>query len=393
MALVADVPLIHGVCDGRFAGVRSALERNFREHGEVGAAVAVTIDGRFVVDLWGGFMDEARTRPWKRDTLVNVFSVGKAVATVSLLMVVERGLVDLDAPVARYWPEFAQAGKSAVSVRMLLSHRAGLPAIRRPLSDEAIYDWRAMADALATETPWWEPGRTHGYHVNTFGFLVGEIVRRVTGDSIGAFVRREIGGPLGADFHFGVAAQDFGRIADFVPGELFGAGGRDDAPVDFEQQLLVQRVYMNPRGASGMDTVNTAEWRTAEIPSTNGHSNAHAVARIYSALACGGVVDGVRLLQRETIDEASREASAGEDFVLRRPTRFGLGFQLTMPERPFGTGPRSFGHFGAGGSVGFADPDARLAFSYTMNRAGPRWQNPRVRGLIEAVNASLAARA
>jgi len=382
---VADAPPIHGFCDPRFGAVKAALATNFREHGEVGAAVAVSIDGELVVDLWAGWMDEARTRPWQRDTLVNVFSVGKAVATVSLLMLVERGLVELDAPIARYWPEFAQAGKGAISVRWLLGHRAGLPAIRRLLPDDAIYDWKRMTEELAAEEPWWEPGRLHGYHVNTFGFLVGEIVRRVSGESIGAFVRREIAGPLGADFHFGVGSEHFGRIADYLPGELYQEGARDAAPVEPARHLLLQRVYANPRGASGMGTVNTAEWRAAEIPSTNGHANAHAVARVYSALACGGVVDGVRLLQRETIEAAIREASAGEDFVLRKPTRFGLGFQLTMPERPFGTGARSFGHFGAGGSLGFADPDARLAFGYTMNRAGPRWQNPRVRGLIGAL--------
>ncbi len=385
MPPVADCPPIHGFCDPRFTGVRDALERNFREHGEVGAAVALTVDGEFVVDLWAGWMDEARSRPWQRDTLVTVFSVGKAFATVSLLMLVERGQVDLDAPVARYWPEFAAAGKEAISVRMLLCHRAGLPAIRRLLPEGTIYDWRAMTEALAEEEPWWEPGRLHGYHVNTFGFLVGEIVRRVSGDTIGAFVRREIAGPLGADFHFGVASEEFGRIADYLPGEMYQEGARTDAAVDLERQVLLQRVYMNPRGVSGMGTVNNSEWRAAEMPSTNGHANARAVARVYSALACGGAVDGIRLLQPETIEEAIREASAGEDFVLRKPSRFGLGFQLSMPERPFGTGPRSFGHFGAGGSLGFADPDARLAFAYTMNRAGPRWQNPRVRGLLAAV--------
>ena len=385
---MADAPTIHGFCEPRFAALRFAFEQNFREHGEVGAALALCVDGRFVVDLWAGWMDEARARPWQRDTLVNVFSVGKAFATVSLLMLVERGLVDLDAPVARYWPEFAAAGKEAISVRMLLCHRAGLPAIRRLLPERAIYDWRAMTEALAGERPWWAPGRLHGYHVNTFGFLVGEIVRRVSGETIGAFVRREIAGPLGADFHFGVGSEQFGRIADYLPGEMYQDGARDDAAVDPERQVLLQRVYMNPRGVSGMGTVNTAEWRAAELPSTNGHANARAVARIYSALACGGAADGTRLLQRETIDEAIREASAGADFVLRKPTRFGLGFQLTMPERPFGTGPRSFGHFGAGGALGFADPDTRTAFAYTMNRAGPRWHNPRVRGLLAAVAAA-----
>jgi CubicO group peptidase (beta-lactamase class C family) len=274
-------------------------------------------------------------------------------------------------------------------VRWLLGHRAGLPAIRRLIPDDAIYEGKRMADALAAETPWWEPGRRHGYHVNTFGFLVGELVRRVTGESIGAFVRREIAGPLDADFHFGVAKEDSGRIADCLPGALFKEGNRDAAALDLERMHLLQRVYSNPKGVSGMATVNTAKWRAAEMPSTNGHANARAVARVYSALACGGIAGGVRLLKPETIEEAIREASSGDDFVLSKPTRFGLGFQLTMPERPFGTGLRSFGHFGAGGSLGFADPDARLAFGYTMNRGGPRWQNLRVRGLLGAVSDAL----
>ncbi len=386
MALVSDVPAIHGFCDPRFEAVRDALARNFREYGELGAAVALTVDGRVVVDIWGGFVDEARTRAWVADTVVNVFSVGKAFATAALLVLVERGQVDLDAPVARYWSEFAQADKGAIRVRTLLAHRAGLPAIRRLLPDDAIYDWNRMTTELAAETVFWEPDRTHGYHVNTFGFLVGEIVRRVRGESIGAFVRREIAGPLGSDFGFGLRPEHAGRVADYVAGELYSSGAREEKTVDPERLTLLHRVYANPAGLSGMGTVNTARWRASEMPSTNGHASARGVSRIYTALACGGIADGVRVLQRETIDEAIRVTSSGEDFVLRRPTRFGLGFQLSQPERPFGVGPRSFGHFGAGGSLGFADPEARLALGYTMNRAGPRWQNPRVRGLLDAVS-------
>jgi len=385
MAPVADVPEIRGSCDERFAGVRSALARNFRDHGEVGAAVAITIEGRLVVDLWAGWADRARTRPWQRDTLVNVFSVGKAMAALSLLVLVERGQVDLDAPAARYWPEFAARGKSEVTVRMLLCHRAGLPAIRRSLPRFAMYDWELMTSALAAEEPWWEPGRTHGYHVNTFGFLIGEIVRRVSGESIGAFFRREVAAPLGADFHFGIGPEHDQRIADY----LFGDEPPEMVDDDDERQFLLRQVYLNPPGLSGFGTVNTRAWRAAEMPSTNGHASARAVARIYSALACGGAVDGVRLLRTETIERAIAEASSGPDLVLRRPSRFGLGFQLTQPERPLGTNPRSFGHFGAGGSLGFADPDAQLAFAYTMNQPGPRWQNPRNRALIDAVYASL----
>ncbi len=382
-----DVPEIHGACDERFAGVRSTLAENFREHGEVGAAVAITVDGRLVVDLWAGWVDQSRTRAWQRDTLVNVFSVGKAMAALSLLILVERGQVDLDAPVARYWPAFAAGGKGAVTVRMLLSHRAGLPAVRRPLPSLAMYDWDLMTAALAEEEPWWEPGRQHGYHVNTFGFLIGEIVRRVSGESIGAFFRREVAGPLDADFRFGIGPEHDARIADYLFADVPPPIVVDDD--DDERRFLLRCIYVNPPGLSGLGTVNTIAWRAAEMPSTNGHANARAVARIYSALACGGAVDGIRLLQTETIAHAITEASVGPDVVLHRPSRFGLGFQLTQPERPLGPNPRSFGHFGAGGALGFADPDARLAFAYTMNQAGPRFLNPRARALIDAVYAAL----
>jgi len=382
---VPDVPPIHGICPPRFALLRDALAANFCEHGEIGPAVAVCLDGELVVDLWAGWTDAQRTRPWRRDTLVNVFSVGKAVATVALLRLVERGLLALDAPIARCWPEFRRADKGAITLRMLLAHRAGLPAVREPLPDDLIYDPRGMADALAAQKPWWEPDELHGYHVNTFGFLAAELVRRVTGESIAARVRREIAGPLDADFHFGLPAAEHARVAECLPAELLAANAAEPTAGDPERQLLIQRVYGNPRGISGMQTVNTARWREAVMPSTNGHANARAIARFYAPLACGGGTVGGRLLEPETLAEATREHSAGEDFVLRRPSRFGLGFQLWTPERPFSASPRSFGHFGAGGSLGFADPDARLAFGYVMNRSGPRWQNPRVRGLLGAL--------
>jgi CubicO group peptidase (beta-lactamase class C family) len=373
--------------------VREALADNFRKRGELGAAVAVTLDARPVVDVWAGWSDVARTRPWERDTLVAVFSIGKAMAAMCLLMLVERGEIELDEPVATYWPEFAAHGKDEITVRMLLSHRAGLPAIRRSLPDEAIYDWDLMANALAEEEPWWEPGTTHGYHVNTFGFLVGELVRRVGGESIGAFFRREVGGPLGVDFHIGLGAEDDRRTAEYVFADttltIDGDERRNPVEMDDERRFLLARTYLNPPGLSGLGTVNTRAWRAVEIPSTNGHATARAVARIYSALAAGGAVDGVRLLAPETIDLARAEASAGPDFVLGRPSRFGLGFQLTQPERPLGPNSLSFGHFGAGGSLGFADPEAGLAFAYTMNLSGPRWRNPRNRALIDSVYESL----
>ncbi len=383
---MADVPEIHGTCDERFAGVRRALSENFRLHGEIGAAVSLIIDGRQVVDLWAGWRESARTHPWERDTLVNVFSVGKAMAALVLLKLVERGEVDLDAPVARYWPAFAAHDKGAITVRMLLCHRAGLPAIRRTLPELAMYDWGLMTSALAEEAPWWVPGAQHGYHVNTFGFLVGEVVRRVRGERIGTLFRREVAGPLAADFHIGTGPEHDARIAEYL---LPAAAPPMVEDADGERQRLLRQVYFNPPGLSGFGTVNTRAWRAAEMPSTNGHATARAIARIYSALACGGAVDGIRLLHPETIALAIAEASSGIDVVLNRPSRFGLGFQLTQPERRLGTNPRSFGHFGAGGSLGFADPDARLAFAYTMNQPGPRWQNPRNRALIDAVYAAL----
>jgi CubicO group peptidase (beta-lactamase class C family) len=380
---MSDAPEIHGWCDARFAGVRDALAENFRARGEVGAAVAVTIEGTPVVDLWAGWMDRERTRVWQRDTLVNVFSVGKAMAALSLLMLAERGQVDLDAPVARYWPAFAAHGKDGVTVRMVLGHRAGLPAIRHPLPSLAMYDWELMTTALAAEAPWWEPGRLHGYHVNTFGFLVGELVRRAGGERIETVFTNAIAAPLDADFHFGIGPEQDARVADYhfaeQPPRIV------DQADDAARRYLLGCVYTNPPGIVGLGTVNSRAWRAAVMPSTNGHATARAVARIYSALACGGAVDGVRIVQPETIEAAIAEESSGLDVVLGRPSRFGLGFQLTQPERPLGPNPRSFGHFGAGGALGFADPDARLAFAYTMNQAGPRFQSPCARALIDAV--------
>jgi CubicO group peptidase (beta-lactamase class C family) len=392
---VVDAPTVSGFCDDRFTVVVDALRDNFLVHDELGAAVAIAFEGRLVVDVWAGWRDEARTRPWERDTLVDVFSVGKAMAALCVLICVDRGQVDLDAPVSSYWPEFADAGKGHVTVRMLLSHRAGLPAVRRSLDDSAIYDWDLIAGALAAEEPWWRPGSAHGYHVNTLGFLAGELVRRVSGKSIGTFFRHEVAEPLDADFHFGLGAEHDGRVAEYVfagQADKFASEGAEEeqfAASDPDRRFLLSRVYLNPPGLSGIGTVNTRAWRAAEIPSANGHATARAVARIYSALAGGGAVDGIRIIGSDTIEEAVAEASSGPDFVLGRESRFGLGFQLTQPERPLGPNPRSFGHFGFGGSLGFADPDAGLAFAYVLNRSGPRWQNPRNRALIDAVYAAV----
>jgi CubicO group peptidase (beta-lactamase class C family) len=381
---------VDGLSDPRFSAVREAFVANFAERGDVGAAVAVSVGGRRVVDLWGGWADGARTTPWRRDTLVNVFSVGKGLTAACALLMVQRGRLELDVPVTRWWPEFGSQGKEAVTLRHMLSHQAGLPGLRAPLEDGAMLDWGRMIQALQTETPWWAPGAGHGYHVNTFGYLIGEMVRRASGRSLGAVLREEIAGPLGADVHIGLPASEHGRVAEFLwkatapdPGPGAGAAAAPD------QALMRRAAYSNPKGISGAGWVNTAAWRSAEIPSTNGHGTARGVADIYRALAARTPEGAGPILDASTIQAATTEQSNGLDKVLGRPSRFGLGFQLTQPERPIGPNPRVFGHFGAGGSLGFYDPDAQVAFGYVGNDMGPRWQNPRNRALIEAVYASL----
>jgi len=382
-----DAQAVHGRCEPPFEGVRSALGEILASGTEVGAALAVCVDKQPVVDLWGGHADAARTRPWTRDTIVNLFSVGKAITAICAHRLVEAGLLDLDAPVARYWPEFAQAGKDHLLVRHLLTHQAGLPAIAQPLPPGAWAEWDAMTAALAAQAPWWEPGRGHGYHVNTQGFLIGEVVRRVAGQSIGTYLRESLAGPAGIDFHIGLGPEHDRRCADFLPPP---PPPPSPAPEELSGLALMRlNAYRNPANVSGMGIVNTRAWRAAEVPSTNGHGNARAVARLYSALAGDGSLDGVHVLAPETVARAITEQVNGPDIVLERPTRYGLGFQLTMPERRIGPNRRAFGHFGAGGSLGFADPDARVAIGYAMNQGRLGWQHKHVRHLIDLVYAAL----
>jgi len=386
---------VHGHCEPGFTRVRDALAEILASGAEVGAALAVHVDGRAVVDLWAGWADAARTRPWERDTIVNLYSIGKAVSAVCVLRLVEAGRLDLDAPVARYWPEFAQAGKGSIPVRYVLTHQVALPAIARPLPSGAWRDWDVMTEALAAQAPWWEPGAGHGYHVNMQGFLIGEIVRRVTGTTYGTYLRERLAGPAGIDFHVGLTPALETRCAELVPRP---ASAEDEAlrkalsadPATLSGLDLMRfNAYRNPPEVSGTGVVNTHAWRAAEVPSTNGHGNARAVARLYSALAGDGTLDGVAVLAPALIAEACRAHVHGDDIVLQRPTRFGLGFQLTMAERPLGPGPRAFGHFGAGGSLGFADPDAHVAFGYAMNQGRAGWQHKHVRHLIDLVYAAL----
>lgn len=389
---MAAVPTIHGDYDPRFARVREEFARNFAERGDVGAAVSIVLDGVPVVDLWAGWRDAARTQPWERDTIVPCWSVGKAMSAIALLRQVDAGLVDLDAPVTRYWPEFGQAGKERIPVRMLLTHQSGLPAIEKPMEPGIhLTSWDAAVHAIEEQAPWWEPGTKHGYHVNTMGFLVGEVVRRVTGRRIRDVIAEDIAGPLGAEFIVGTTPADDARTADWLAYEPQAAEGPDErrpwmavaAGQESRRDLMRKLTYSNPAATPG--GVSSRAWRAAEFPSTNGHSNARSVARIFGALARGGTAPNRwRVLDGATVAAVAETYADGEDEVLGRPTRFGLGFQLTIPEvRPLGPNPGAFGHYGNGALVGFADPVAGLAFSFTCNQSGRSWRDPRNIALID----------
>jgi CubicO group peptidase (beta-lactamase class C family) len=388
---MATIPQIQGVCDPHFAPVREAFAENFAKRGDVGAAVCVYVDGKPVADLWGGYADAARIRLWERDTIACVASTTKGMTTLCAHTLVERGLLDLDAPVARYWPEFAQAGKAHTPVRWLLSHRAGLPAIRQDMPAQSLYDWHTFTAALAATEPWWEPGTRHGYHATTFGFLVGEVIRRISGKSVGQFFQTDVAGPFGIDSFIGVPAGVDTRAAEILPEPPPLPGDTTMWDVMLRDPAsIAARTFLNPpRDPGGM---NTRAWRAAEIPASNGHTTARALARLYGALACGGTLEGGHLLHPETIDAAITELSYGLDAFLPFPTRFALGFMLPTPERPFGPSPRAFGHPGRGGSIGFADLDGHIGFGYVMNQYQTGTiQNPDLRwpALVEAVYASL----
>jgi CubicO group peptidase (beta-lactamase class C family) len=380
---------IQGSCDARFERVREVFAESFRTRDEVGAAVAVAIDGQLVVDLWGGHHERERTRPWQPDTLVNVYSTTKGVTALAAHRLVDEGKLDLDAPVAKYWPEFAQAGKGAIPVRWLLSHRAGLPAVRKLLPNEALYDWEAMTSALAAEAPWWTPGSAHGYHAVTFGWLVGEVVRRIAGKGLGAYVRDTFAGPLGLDFHIGLAEREHARVADIlqqVPPDPTGEAAQLFARSLADPEGVTARAFANP--PSMVLGPNVPAWRSAEIPGANGHGTARALATLYGRAALG---DG-SVISRDAIERCRTEQSYGDDLVLGVRTRFGLGFMLRQEShtggRCLGTG--AFGHPGAGGSLAFADPEQRLGFGYVMNRMGPRiLLDDRAIALVEALNGCL----
>lgn len=383
---------IHGACDSKFSRVREVFAEHFEKRMEIGAAVAVTIEGRPAVDLWAGYADPERTRAWEQDTLVNVFSTTKGVTAICVHRLVDQGLLDIDRRVAHFWPEFAQGGKEEITVRHLLSHRAGLPAIRKPLPPEAIFDWDTMTRAVAEQEPWWEPGTKHGYHARTYGWLLGEVVRRVTGRSLGTYFHDEIAGPLGLDFHIGLHDSHHDRTAFITPVPP-PPPGIEPNPLEImlkEPESLTARAFLNPPTHLIPDLANTPEWRRMELPSSNGHGTARAIARLYGALACGGALDGVTVLSPESIERARTEHSRGPDEVLIVDTRFGLGFMMPVPRAQMGPNDRAFGHLGLGGSLGFADPEANVGFGYVMNLSGSTIRiDERPAALVEALYESL----
>lgn len=370
---------MNGGCDERFGMVRQAMASNIESGADVGCSVAVVHEGELVIDLWGGHIDEARSVPWNRDTVTCVFSTTKTMTALCALVLADRGDIDLHAPVARYWPEFADGGKERVELRHILSHTAGLPTWSEPVTVDDLCDWEKVTSLLAAQTLWWEPGTAMGYHALTHGYLVGEVVRRVTGQSIGRFFAEQIAGPLGVDFHIGTPASVDSRIAPAIP------------PANTEQLLdpepLAHRVATNPR-LSPQDLAGEAA-RRAEIPSGNGYGNARSVAMAQAAVSCGA---------RELLSEVGREAifevqAEGTDLVMGVPMRMGTGYGLNSDLLTVSPNDRVCFWAGSGGSLVLNDLDTRTTIAYVMNRMIEDSSGPYERGasIIMATYASLAS--
>jgi CubicO group peptidase (beta-lactamase class C family) len=356
---------VQGTCDARFEPVRDVLAEQLGSGNDTGASVVVDVDGRTVLDLWGGWCDPGHGRPWTENTITNVWSTTKTVTNLAALMLADRGLLDPYAPVAKYWPEFAENGKERVEVRHILSHTSGVSGWEAPFTTEDMYDREAATRQLATQAPWWEPGTASGYHAQNQGHLVGELVRRLSGKTLKTFVAEEIAGPLGADFQIGAIEADWDRIAPVTP--------PPPLPVDFaslDPESPMYKTFTGPVADAG--AANTPAWRRAELGALNGHGNARSVAAILRVLALGGEAGGVRLLSPDAIGLIFDEQSHGPDLVLGVPIRFGIGYALpetqTVPYVPQG---RACYWGGWGGSVILMDLDARTTISYMMNKMGP----------------------
>jgi CubicO group peptidase (beta-lactamase class C family) len=390
-----------GSCDARFARVREEFDRNFAERDELGASVCVTVDGEPVVDLWGGVADESTGRHWTEDTVVLVFSSSKGVTATCAHLLIDRGQLDLDTPVARYWPDFAQAGKQDIPVRWLLSHQAGLPAWRERLPLHGLYDWELTTRLLAAQAPYWEPGTRVGYHAITFGHLVGELVRQISGKSLGTFLRDEITGPLGLDLWIGLPERHETHVA---PVQLFDLTTTPESPFAKALAEPVEyraQAFMNDGGwMSEPGELNSRAAHAAEIPAGNAVTNARGLAGLYAPLALDGSAHGVRLVAPGTLVEMRiPQAITARDAVLASHTSFTTGYSKSWVNPELGEGmsaiygEHAFGTLGGGGNLGLADPDARMSFGYTCNRHGPNSaMNQRGQSLLDATYQSLGFR-
>ncbi|MEW9617229.1 serine hydrolase domain-containing protein [Shinella sp. S4-D37] len=372
---------IEGHCDAAFLAVRDAFAANFEVDREIGASCSVVIDGRTIVDIWGGYTDDSRTTPWSQDTIVNLMSVAKGFDSIVMQKLFDRGLLEIDAPVAKYWPEFAQAGKSGVTVRHVLSHTSGLEVVREPMWPGAIYDWNAFVGALERQAPSHEPGTFRAYHPMTVGHLTGELVRRVTGKSYGRILRETIGAPFGIDFQVGLSRPELARCARFTPGP-----GYDDpqyAPSPLNDLLVASRAQFD---AERDDAFNSEQYRMSEIPSANGHGNGRSIAKFYGKLA----LNDEAIVTKEALQRICEVQWEGVEAVLSHDIRMGLGVRRNCVDVYMGPNETAWGHSGAGGSLGYVDPEAKLGFGYAMNLMRPTRNNgPRPRRLIDALYSCL----
>jgi len=379
---------VEGTCAEGFEAVRDAFAANFVDPGEIGAAVSVVVEGRLVVDLWAGLADAHTGRAWTKDTPVLVYSATKGPTATCALLLWERGLLDLDAPVADVWPEFAAAGKGAVTTRHLLTHQAGLPVFDEPITFTECHDPDLVAARLASQHPRWEPGTAHGYHPLTFGWLVGEVVRRVDGRSVGTMLAEEVARPLDLDLWIGLPPEREASVARLAPGRFDLAGmapgdpGLVFAAAIMDIDSLTFQAFANPPDQFDVESFNAPELHRAEWPAANGIATARALSQFYGELAAD------RILSAATLVEASRPQVTGPDRVLAIDTNFGLGFSLHSIMTAHA--PGSFGHEGAGGSVAFADRSYGLGFAYVMNQlTASLGADRRSRRLVEAVYSCL----
>lgn len=378
--------MISGYCEDNFIEARNIFEKSISSGFELGGSVAVEVQGKKVIDLWGGHLDHSQSKAWEENTLVNVFSTTKGIAAICLLQLIEKGLLDIEEPVCEYWPEFSLNGKENIPVKYLFCHKAGLCGIREPLESGAFSNWDLITAELAKQEPLWEPGTAHGYHAITYGHLVGELLRRIDGRTIGQYFKEEIAEPLNLDFWIGLPDSEFDRVSDIYPSKpgplqylfplltklpRFVLPGRAKFLLDFgDTSKPIGAAFNNPPISSnrGMEA-NTKQWRNAEIPAANGHGTARSIAKLYGILANGGSRDGIHVLSPETIEKGRQTQSDGKDLVLGgMRTRFGLGFMLGTENVSMGPNPNAFGHGGAGGSLGFSDPDNNISLGFVMNQ-------------------------